>query len=125
MLPGSRGLSWTCCPRRVPDSGRDELGPAGRRALAASLHRALAQGGEGRSPACRSCCNRVERRDGRLSRELVFSADAETQPLENDNFAALSLMLWAKLVYQETCHAADLPGLLVVETEVQGAGFCF
>lgn len=52
-------------------------------------------------------------------------ANAEVQPVKNSNFAAVLLMLGMNVVSQETCHAADLPGLLVVERQTQGAGFCF
>lgn len=116
MLAGSRGLSGP-----VAHGGRAGLGWAG---LGAELPPPLCSElwcREPRSGALRAApvCNPAEQRHGRLSRELVvFRA-------KHGSFAA-SLMLWAKLVSQENCHAADLPGLLVVETQAQGAqGFCF
>lgn len=45
--------------------------------------------------------------------------------MKNGNFAAVLLVLGMKLASQETCCAADLPGLLVMERQAQGARFCF
>lgn len=52
-------------------------------------------------------------------------ANAEAQLIKTGNFAAVLLMLVVKLVSQETCRAADLPDLLVMERQAQGATFCF
>lgn len=53
------------------------------------------------------------------------TANTEARPVENGNFAAVLLMVEMKLVSQETCRAADLPGLLAVERQAQGARLRF
>lgn len=52
-------------------------------------------------------------------------ANTEAQPIKNGSFAAVLLMPGIKLVSQETCRTADLPGLLVMERQAQVVVFCF